>query len=107
MTFHIKILRKAESDIRNITHYLQRRSPQGANAWINALQNALNRLRNDAEGCSAALENEHFDIEIKQQLFKTRKGNVYRLVFTIVADEARILRVRGTGQAPITPDDIY
>ena len=106
MTFHVKTLPKAEADIRSITTYIHKRSPRGAAAWVNAYERARKRLTETADGCGEADENEFLDIDVKQSLFKTRHGRVYRLLFTIVDDEARILRVRGSGQAPVEPDDL-
>ena len=52
------------------------------------------------------IEDEHFDIDVRQALFKTRRGRIYRMLFTIVGNEVRILRVRGPGQAPVVADDV-
>ena len=106
MSFHVRNLPRAESDIRSITNYIHERSERGAAAWLNALDVARKRLAGNAESCGVADENDFFDIEVKQALFKTRQGRVYRLVFAIVEDEVRILRVRGSGQATIEPTDI-
>jgi plasmid stabilization system protein ParE len=106
VTFRVRTLRRAAADILSITDYIYERSPQGAAAWVNALVKARSRLSDNAETCGEADENERFDIDLKQSLFKTRRGRVYRLVFTIVGDEIRILRVRGSGQSPIEPGDI-
>ncbi len=106
MTFRVKALRKAEADIRSITNYIYERSPQGAEAWLNAYRRARARLADNAEVYGDADENEHFDIDVKQALFKTRYGRVYRLLFTIVGAEVRILRVRGSGQAPVQPHEL-
>jgi plasmid stabilization system protein ParE len=101
MKFKVKTLRRADGDIRCITHYIYERSKSGAAAWVNALARAKFRLAANADTCSDADENHRLDIDVKQALFKTRRGRVYRIVFTIVGDEVRILRVRGPGQAPV------
>lgn len=44
--------------------------------------------------------------EVRQCLFKTRRGRTYRALYTIVEDEVRVLRVRGPGQAPLTDDEL-
>jgi plasmid stabilization system protein ParE len=106
MTFCIKILRRGSADIDQITAYIHQRSPQGASAWLNALQRAIKRLEQNAESCGEADENQRFDIALKQALFRTRRGRVYRIVFTIAEHEVRILRIRGPGQAPIEPGDV-
>ena len=106
MKFHIKTLRKAETDVRSITKYLYERSPQGAAAWLDAYRQTRTRLASNADSCGQAEENQHFDIDVRQALFKTRRGRIYRLLFTIVGNEVRILRVRGPGQAPAVAEDL-
>lgn len=92
-----------DSFYRFATEYLYKGSPQGAAAWLDAYRQARMRLASDADRCSQAEEAEHFDIDVKQVLFKSRRGRIYRMLFTIVGNEVRILRVRGPGQAPATP----
>jgi hypothetical protein len=53
-----------------------------------------------------APENEYVDYELRQFFFKTRRGRTYRGVFTVVADEIRVLRIRGPGQALLRRDEI-
>ena len=52
----------------------------------------------DADKRALAPESEHVDYEIREVLFKTRKGNPYRILFTIQGNEVLVLRVRGLGQ---------
>ncbi len=106
MIFRIRMLRRANADFLSIVDYIYQRSPQGAAAWVEAFENAKSRLAENADGYSEADENDRFDLDVKQALFKTRRGRIYRIIFTIVEDEVRILRVRGSGQAPIEPGDV-
>lgn len=106
MKFNVKALRKAEADVRSIAKYLYDRSPQGAAAWLNAYREARARLASDANRCSQAEENDHFDFDVRQALFKTTRGRVYRMLFTIIGNEVRILRVRGPGQAPVSAEEL-
>jgi plasmid stabilization system protein ParE len=63
MKFRVKALRKAEADVRSITKYIYRRSPQGAAAWLAAYRRARLRLAESADSCGQADENDHFDID--------------------------------------------
>jgi hypothetical protein len=45
-------------------------------------------------------------LEVRQALFKTRRGRVYRALFFIESTDVFILRVRGAGQAPVLPNEI-
>ena len=106
MRYQIKILPKGESDIRGITEYLFEFSPQGAKSWLDAYREARLRLVANPEVYPLAPESCHFQISVRQLLFKTRHGRMYRMLFTIVEDEVRVLRLRGPGQAPVSPTDM-
>jgi hypothetical protein len=43
---------------------------------------------------------------IRQTLFKTPRGRTYRMVFTILGSDVRVLAIRGPGQAPLTRNDL-
>ena len=62
-----------------------------------------------AEQRAVALEIQSVDYEIRETLFKTRKGKPYRILFTVQGDEVLVLRVRGPGQNYVAahelPDD--
>jgi plasmid stabilization system protein ParE len=106
MTYRVIVLALAEADTRRIAHWLAARSPAGSRAWLAAYQAMLKSLYSNAASFALADENAEFEIEIRQALFKTRKGKPYRAVFTIAGDEARVLRVLGPGQAPLSPRDV-
>lgn len=105
MKYRVKFLPRANADVRQMLRYLSERAPQGASAWLSALDRAIIRLQEGADTFSEALESDHFEVDLRQLLFKTRRGLVYRLIYTIAGDEVRILRVRGPGQAPVDPED--
>lgn len=106
MTYRLVIVEPAEVDVDGIYAYLLARSPQGAASWYRAFVACTRRIVLRPFTCSIAPENAEFDFELRQALFKTRYGSVYRCVFTIVGEEVRILRVRGPGQAPLKAADI-
>jgi hypothetical protein len=60
----------------------------------------------DAETFPAAVENSDCQIALKQALFSTRHGHIYRAVFAIVGHQVRILRVRGPGQPPLLDNEL-
>lgn len=66
----------------------------------------IDRLRAAADSFPLALENQDLELEVKQVLFKTKRGRIYRAVFYVDGADVFILRVRGPGQAPITRDDL-
>lgn len=106
MKFRVRVLRRAVQDVREIAKWIAERSRPGAESWLKAWERLLDRLAESADSFAIAEENDEFELEIRQGLFKTRRGRIYRAVFTIVDNEVRVLRVRGPGQAPLTPDDV-
>ncbi|MGE3641967.1 MAG: hypothetical protein AB7G28_25720, partial [Pirellulales bacterium] len=93
-------------DKRSIFTWLHQRSPSGAAAWLDAYDALLERLSRDAESFGEALERQDCELPIRQALFKTRRGRVYRVIYFIEHSDVFVLRVRGPGQAPVTPQDL-
>jgi len=60
----------------------------------------VDRLKPNADEGGNAPEAIDLDMNVRQVLFKTRQGRIYRVVFLLDADTASTLRVRGPGQAP-------
>lgn len=106
MKFHVKTLRKAKQDYHVILEYIAERSKPGAVAWARAFDKALARLEESADTFPLAPENEHVNLEVREILFKTRRGLFYRALFTIRGDEVLVLHVRGPGQDFLTEDEL-
>ena len=106
MSFKVYELRRAQADIRSIAGWLAERSPQGARAWLQAYDDMIGRLEDQPLSCGPAPEREDCEFDVRQALFKTRKGRVYRALFVIEGQDAYILRVRGPGQAPVDAGEL-
>jgi len=106
MTFRVRVLPRAEYDVQDLYSFISQGSADGAASWYAAFRKALRELPRNPEGYSLAPENDDFDSELRQFLFKTRRGLTYRGIFTVVDDEISVLRVRGFGQPPITRGDV-
>ncbi len=102
----VTVLRRARRDIDHILEWIGKRSRPGAARWHAALQEAVAGLREDPTRFALAPESEDLGQPVRERLFKTRRGRVYRLLFLVVGSDVRILRVRGPGQAPLTEDEI-
>ena len=100
MRFTVRELAKARADKRHIFEWLHARSRTGAIAWLSAYDAMVDRLKSNADGCGNAPEAIDIDMIVRQVLFKTRQGRIYRVVFLLDADTASTLRIRGPGQAP-------
>jgi hypothetical protein len=106
MRFSVRELRTAKADKRQIFEWLYGQSRAGASAWLAAYDAMIERLENGADTFGEACENADLDMDVKQALFKTRKGRISRALFIVEAYEVFVIRVRGPGQAPVSPTDI-
>jgi toxin ParE1/3/4 len=106
MTYSVRVLRRARDDVDAMFQWIHERSPAGAASWHTAWLEAAHSLAENPFQFALAAENEQFDHEVRERFFKTRRGRRYRIVFSIVETEVRILRVRGPGQRPLEPDEV-
>ncbi|TXT20200.1 MAG: hypothetical protein FD138_4251 [Planctomycetota bacterium] len=98
MTFSVRLVTSAKTDVDDIYGWLLARSAKGAFNWYSSLSARLEKLSQDASGCAVAREAHRLKRDLRETYFKTRYGNRYRMIFTIVESEVRILRVRALGQ---------
>jgi plasmid stabilization system protein ParE len=106
MAYTVRTLSRAKNDAQQIYNWIKDRSPEGAIRWWAAFRDACRSLEQSPERNSLAVEAEQSDRDIRQLLFKTRRGRYYRLVCVIAEDEVHVLRVRGPGQPDLTPDEL-
>ena len=106
MSYTIVVLPQAEEDADRIYRWIAERSLAGAGRWYEQFLAVLHRLASDAQSCPLAPEDEHVIPEIRQILFKTKKGLRYRVLFSIAATTVRVLHVRGPGQELLGPDQL-
>lgn len=106
MRFVVRELQRAKADKRRIFEWLHEHSHRGAAAWLAAYDRTVEYLKTRADTFSEADENAELDLDVRQALFKTRRGRVYRVLFMIEQQEVFILRVRGPGQGPVDTDAI-
>jgi len=108
MRYSVRILRRAAREVDEILHFISevRQAPAGAASWFRAYEKALGRLARSPDAFSLAAEDEYVSEAIRECLFKTRRGKPYRLLFTIVGNEVRVLHVRGPGQDFLTAEEL-
>ena len=106
MKFRLILSARAESDIEGIVGYLVQRSPQGAAAWCDRWEEVLGELRERPLGFGRAPESSQHDADIRQVLFKTRRGRTYRALFTVIEAGVYIIHVRGPGQDFVPSEEL-
>jgi plasmid stabilization system protein ParE len=109
MTYVVNILPKAgecSHYLSMISLWLAKHSQAGAERWLDALQAAVDSLASGPERYAYAPERTRLKRPIRQYLFGTPRGRVYRLLYLVEGSEVRILRVRAPGQRLIRRTDI-
>lgn len=106
MSRTIRILGRADDDADDIFIWLAKRSPAGARAWNAALRERLDSLAASDWNGSPAAEAQDVGLDLRQALFKTRRGRVYRVLFVATAEEVTVLRIRGPGQRLVDRSDL-
>ena len=89
-----------------IVSWIKSRSPKGANTWVNALERNLEQLSESPDSNPRAVEADDLEIDLRQRLFKTRRGNTYRLLFIMRDTTVYVLAIRGTGQDLAGPGEL-
>src|SRR3954464_15110028 len=106
MRFTVSTIRRAEADITSAHAWIAERSTAVQHRWYEAAREAIRSLSRDADQHGLAQEGSEFGIELPEKIFKTRRGRPYRVLYTLDGKEVRVLRLRGPGQAPVTPEDL-
>lgn len=105
MSFRVETTARAERDRQKCYDYIFERSPQGAAKWADAYEGTLESIELSPHR-GFAPENNFYDDEVRQTLFKTRLGSTYRVIFIIRGETIYILHVRGAGQDVMAREDI-
>ena len=105
MKYRVIIQPPAFDDLDEACAWLAARSPQAAARWLEGMFAAIRTLESNPERCGLAPENDNVHYEIRQFLHG-RRGNVYRVLFTIQAGAVRILHVRHAARKFFDPEDL-
>jgi plasmid stabilization system protein ParE len=106
MTFWLNVTAKARDDItRNAAWWAQYHSLDEALRWYDAIYKQLDRLLQFPEQHALAPENDAFDYEIREKPVGLGPQPTYRVLYTIVDSEVRVLAVHRASQDTVTPED--
>jgi plasmid stabilization system protein ParE len=106
MSRTLRILQRAQADVDNTFNWLAHRSVRGAIAWYLAFRREVERIAASPEGFAEAPEASLLGRQLRQSVFKTRRGRMYRIVFEFSEAEIILLRVRGPGQSRLRRRDL-
>ena len=104
--YRLTISRRADHDADAIFDWVAQRSTVGASSWFSAFRDTLREIVESPHSYARAPEADLLDRDIRQPLFKTRRGQFYRALFIIRDDAVHVVAVRGYGQNLATPDDL-
>ena len=85
--FHVQYARRANQDVAKLLEWLQTRSAQGAARWLDALDEANNRLSESPLSFGLAEEADFFPELVRQILIRTRHGSTYRALLVLLGLE--------------------
>jgi plasmid stabilization system protein ParE len=97
---------RAKRDVQAILRDIDARSKRGAVAWYRKLTQVLQSIGDSPASFGFAPENADHDEEIRQAVFKTRKGLPYRAIFIVRDESIYVVHVRGSGQDQLDADEL-
>lgn len=106
MKYRVVMTDNATANLRGYYLHAAQRAPIAAASWLGRFETALATLANNPERCVLAPENDAVDEEIRQFLFGKRYS-VFRALFTIFADEVRVLHIRRAVMDTAGPEELY
>lgn len=106
MTYSVIVQPAAECEFDVLYSFIEKRSRRGANSWANAYFQMLRAIKNNPEGYSLAPESSLHEEDIRQAVFRTRRGLPYRALFLIRKNVVRVIHLRGPGQDNLSVDEL-
>jgi len=106
MIYRVIMVPQVRGDVSIILEWLTRHSPAGAATWYERWLTVLKQLQQAPEQYPLAPENDDGRVELRNLIFKTRRGREYRVLFTIQHETVVVLHLRGPGQDLLAPDEI-
>ena len=106
MKYRVTVQPEAQRAANRIYDWIAERAPAGAESWYRQFMSSVASLEEQPERFGFAPENEFVAPEIRQIIFKTKRGLPYRALYRVVDDEVQILGVRGPGQQLLGPEDL-
>ena len=101
MKFAVTIQPTAQADAFEAVAYIARHSPDNANKWYEGILATMQSLDEMPRRCPMAREARAVKREIRQHHF-----GVYRILFTILDSEVRILHIRHGARRTMRRDEI-
>ena len=92
----------ADAELAATFHYIRRKAPLAARAWLSRIHNATQTLRTMPERCGRAAEADTTGRDVRELLIG-RKPNKFRIVFTIHPGVVWVRHIVRANRRPIPP----
>ena len=106
MKFRVRLTAEAVCNQNEIADWIADRSVTGALSWLDALDHVLQQVSTAPMSFPLAVEDEFCDKELRNALFGTRKGRVFRAIFYLDGDSVIVTHLRGPDQQDLSADDL-
>lgn len=101
MTFLVTLQPDAVDDPRSAIRWIERASPERADAWFERMVSAIRSLSEFPRRCPLAPENDVFEMEIRQLIHEH-----YRIIFTAGSEEVVVLHIRHGARQSAEPGEL-
>ena len=106
MSFRVQLTSEALRNQNEMADWIMQRSVAGALAWLNALDRVLRQVSTSPLSFPIAAEDEFSHRELRNALFGTRKGRVFRAIYYVDGDRVIVTHLRGPAQQALSDDDL-
>jgi plasmid stabilization system protein ParE len=93
MSHRVVVTEEAKRNLRAAYLWAAERAPETALRWLSRFESELQSLSRNPKRCPRAPEDGLVAAEIRQFIFGRRSG-AFRVLFTVVEHEVRILHIR-------------
>jgi plasmid stabilization system protein ParE len=108
MSYRVFTVPAAERDIhRAVKWWADHRSGEQAERWYTRIYPAIGTLSETPDRCPVASESDLLPGGLRQLHFGVGSRATHRIIFTIVGQEVRVLRVRHVAQQSLSLEDLH
>lgn len=106
MSLRVRLTDEAVQNQNEIADWIANHSIDGALRWLDALERMLQQIAANPLSCPKAQEDEFCRKELRNALFGTPKGRVFRAVFYVEDDTIIVTHLRGPDQRTLSDDQL-
>jgi len=103
MAYKVIVTKPAEQDIEQAFYFIKEHSSPAANAWLDAIQHAIESLREMPNRAAVISENTGISFEYRNLIHRS-----HRIVFRVdeISQTVFVVRVYHSARAPLDPGNV-